>query len=185
MNLNSALIATWSLVKVALLRACIFALVISGPSAASWAQGVSSNVMLQTSSNPASYGDALTLTAIVSPHGATGIVTWYDGVVILGSAKLSAGQATMSTALLGSGKRSIRARYAGDSIYQPSVSGILTQTVSVLAQRGLSSAMNVGSVHTPGPVAVGDFNRDGHTDTEPLSLPAPWSRSTDLFRALH
>jgi uncharacterized protein (TIGR03437 family) len=155
--------------KVALPRTCTFPFLICALSRVISAQVTSSNVTLQTSANPTNYGSTLTLTAIVSPTGATGTVTWYDGVVVLGSAKLNAGEASMTTALLGSGQRSIRARYSGDSSHQSSVSGVLTQVVSVLAQRGLSSPLSVGSVHTPGPCVIGDFNRDGHLDVAIIS----------------
>ena len=41
-----------------------------------------SSVTLTASPNPSSYGQAVTLTAAVTP-GATGKVTYYDGVTIL------------------------------------------------------------------------------------------------------
>ncbi len=53
----------------------------------------SSTTTLGASPNPAVFGAAVTLTATVSPSAATGKVTFYDGVTVLGVATLSSGQA--------------------------------------------------------------------------------------------
>ena len=69
-----------------------------------------STVTLASSSNPVVvFGQPLTLTATVSSTSATGKVTFYDGVTILGIATLSSGQATLTTTLLPTGKRSLKA----------------------------------------------------------------------------
>src|SRR4029077_5468765 len=77
---------------------------------------LSSSVTLGISPNPVTYGRPVTMTATVIP-GATGKVTFYDGPALLGIAAISAGQAVLSTTLLPSGARSLRAHYSGDSTY--------------------------------------------------------------------
>jgi hypothetical protein len=80
--------------------------------------------------NPSTYGESVTFTATVSPAGATGTVTFMDGVTTLGSAALNAnGVATFSTAALSAGTHSITAAYNGDSSYSGSTSPALSQSV--------------------------------------------------------
>jgi len=45
-------------------------------------------VTLATSSNPSIFGAPVVLTAIVAPSNASGRVTFYDGVAVLGTASL-------------------------------------------------------------------------------------------------
>lgn len=85
---------------------------------------------LTASPNPSTGGQSVTFTATVTPSGATGTVTFYDGATTLGSASLSSGVATYSTAALGAGSHSISAAYGGDSSYNGSSSTILTHTVN-------------------------------------------------------
>ena len=84
---------------------------------------VSSNV------NPSATGELVTFTATVSPAAATGTVTFMDGGINRGSASLSGGVATYSTATFTSGDHTITAVYSGDSIYHGSMSAPLTQAV--------------------------------------------------------
>jgi hypothetical protein len=112
--------------------------------------------------NPSNYGQPVTLTAIVT-SGATGKVTFYDGVMILGIATLSGTEASLTTVMLASGNRSLRAYYQGDGTYAGSSSASLAQTVVT----GPSLGPNPG-VSAPGAtavaIAVGDFNGDGKQD---------------------
>ncbi len=119
---------------------------------------------LQSSANPLIFGQAVTLAATVSPSAATGSVTFYDGVTMLGVSKLLGGQAGLTTILPGSGVRSLKALYGGDSSYQPSPSAILLETVTANTQNGLRPAMNSGTVDPPVSIAVADFNGDGRLD---------------------
>ena len=56
--------------------------------------------MLASSANPSQFGQAVTVTASVTPAAATGIVAFYDGVTLLGTRSVLAGQAQLSTILL-------------------------------------------------------------------------------------
>jgi hypothetical protein len=125
---------------------------------------VPSTTSLQVSANPSIFGHQVTLTATVYPTIATGSITWYDGVAVLGTARLVGGQAALATSLLGSGQRSLKAFYNGDATFQQSTSMPLSQTVTVLPQRGFLPPATIPGIHGPGPVAVGDFNGDGRTD---------------------
>jgi hypothetical protein len=78
--------------------------------------------------NPSNYGQPVILTATVTP-GATGKVTFYDGVTILGVETLSGTQASIKTVMLPSGTRSLKALYQGDGTYAGSNSAVIAQTV--------------------------------------------------------
>jgi hypothetical protein len=72
------------------------------------------------------------LTATVtSPDGlpSSGIVTFFDGTTVLGTAHLNAnGQAALVVAL-GAGKHSLKATFQGDSAFAASTSAVVTETV--------------------------------------------------------
>jgi hypothetical protein len=126
-----------------------------------FAQTPTSTAIL-ASPNPSNYGQPVTLTATVT-SGATGRVTFYDGVTILGAGTLSGAQASLTTVMLPSGIRKLRAYYSGDGTYAGSSSAILPQTVVPGASLSLD-----GAVSYPGPwvfaIAVGDFNGDHKQD---------------------
>jgi hypothetical protein len=124
----------------------------------------STNVTLTSSANPAVYGHAVTLTAVVSPSSATGTVTFYDGVSVLETEPLSNGTANFATVLLDFGANSLTAYYGGDTNDAPSKSAALVQMVNAAADTGFQAA--VGSAGGGGllAVAVGDFNGDGKAD---------------------
>jgi len=125
---------------------------------------------LVSTPNPATLGQAVTLTATVSSAAASGRVTFYDGVIVLGIGKVSGGRATLSTTLLPSGNRLLKAYYRGDASFAAGASPVLAQTVVALPQSGFKPAVNinipalfsVGS--SPQSVAIGDFNGDGKAD---------------------
>lgn len=119
---------------------------------------------LQTTPNPSVFGRPVTLVATVSPVAATGMVTLYDGVAVLGVGKLSGGKATLTTTSLGIGIRSLQAFYNGDPSYQSSTSAALSQRVASIGQNGFQAAVAFGGVSFPRVIAVGDFNGDGHAD---------------------
>ena len=58
-----------------------------------------SSITLVSSPNPATYGQPVTLTATVT-SGATGKVTFFDGVSVLGVGTMAGTQATLTTVLL-------------------------------------------------------------------------------------
>src|SRR5262249_4234167 len=80
---------------------------------------------LTTSAATALYGAPAVLTATVAPSGATGRVTFFDGVGILGTKPLAAGVASLSTILLQPGMHQLRALYGGDSAYAGSTSNVV------------------------------------------------------------
>ena len=124
----------------------------------------SSTVSLYTSPNPSVYGAPVTMTATVTPFGATGRVTFYDGVSILGVSTISGGQALFTTRLLASGSRSMRAHYAGDASHAPSNSAPVTQSVKPVAAASLHAPVGFFAALDPISMATGDFNRDGILD---------------------
>src|SRR5437773_9202190 len=77
-----------------------------------------------TPSNPA-LGQSVSMSAQVTPAGATGSVMFMDGVLVLGLAPLNGSGATqLNTVSLPSGAHSVRAVYGGASgSYLPSQSG--------------------------------------------------------------
>ncbi len=123
-----------------------------------------SSVSLAHTPNPAVFGAAVTLTATVTPSAATGKVTFYDGTTVLGVATLSSGQATMTTVLLASGSRSLKAHYGGDGTYAGSSSAAVAQTVNAKPANSFQAAVNYNAGTGPAGVAVGDFNGDGKPD---------------------
>src|ERR1035438_4957287 len=96
---------------------------------------------LTASPNPSNYGQPVTLTATVT-SGATGKVTFYDGVTILGVGTLSGTRASISTVMLPSGKQKLRAYYHGDGAYAPSSSTSIQQTVT--AGQSLALRQEIG-----------------------------------------
>jgi len=85
-----------------------------------------------TSGSPSVYGSSVTFTATVLPTTATGTVTFYDGVTVLGTGTLTAGTATFSTSALSvSGSpHSITATLAGSGIYGSSTSSAISQVIT-------------------------------------------------------
>ena len=133
---------------------------------------------LTSSSNPSTYGQAVTLTAAVSPAAATGRVTFYDGTTILGSASLASGQATLTTSLIASGFRSLTAHYSGDSAQPASTSTALIQKVIALPSNGFQTGVVYPAGSGPTHIARGDFDGDGIAD---LVVPNPGANNVDVI----
>ncbi|HYL72709.1 MAG TPA: FG-GAP-like repeat-containing protein [Bryobacteraceae bacterium] len=128
------------------------------------AGATASSTTLQSSANPSIFGQAVTLTATVSPSAATGRITFYDGAAVVGIATLSSGKAALTTVGLSSGIRSLKAYYNGDATFQSSASTALSQRVASLGQNGFQPAVNYADGTLPRVVTVGDFNGDGRAD---------------------
>ena len=125
--------------------------------------------ILSSSPNPSRFGQAVTLTAVLSPSNAPGSVEFLDGTTVLGVNALNgSGIAELVTTALGAGpSQSLRAVYPGvPGVWQSSESVVVNQVVNAVADSGLATAVNygVGTGAEPDSVAVGDFNGDGIAD---------------------
>jgi hypothetical protein len=80
------------------------------------------------SANNVSPGQAVTVTATVTPSGATGQVTFFDNGANIGSATLANGSASIRITPTG-GVHTVTATYAGDANFQSSTSPPATLTV--------------------------------------------------------
>jgi uncharacterized repeat protein (TIGR01451 family) len=122
-----------------------------------------STVSLGATPNPSTFGTIVTMTATVTPAGATGKVAFYDGTTLLGTASLNGTHAILAVSLNSTGARSLFARYLGDASHAGSTSNVVAQTVSSVPAYGFTfSTANVNIAPTS--VAVGDFNGDGKAD---------------------
>jgi len=99
-------------------------------------------IAVSSSPNASALGQAVTFTATVGPSGATGTVTFLDGITVLGRGTLSNGVATLSSSTLTAGSHSITAAYYGDSNYGGSTSATLVQTVTQPTGTSLTSNPN-------------------------------------------
>src|ERR1022692_1183963 len=122
-----------------------------------------SSITISSSTNPSIFGQAVTLTATVSPSP-TGIVTFYDGTTVLGTKTLASGKATLTTSLLPSGARFLKAYYGGNDTYAASTSAALAETVSTLPASGFQPGEDYRVGAYPRSITIGDFNGDGKID---------------------
>ncbi len=121
-----------------------------------------STVLLSAIPNPAVLDAPVSLTATVVPSSATGKVTFYNGVSVLGSASVTAGVAILSPVQLPSGNLSLRAYYAGDSMNPPATSAVFYETVNALPGNGFQPFIQTYAAASA--IAAGDFNGDGKQD---------------------
>jgi hypothetical protein len=91
--------------------------------------GAASTVSLASSVNPSSVDQSVTFTATI-PANATGTVTFFDGLTILGTGAVSKGTAMLTTSTLTAGSHTITASYGGDTNNNPASSAPLTQIVN-------------------------------------------------------
>jgi Glycoside hydrolase family 44/Bacterial Ig-like domain (group 3) len=75
-------------------------------------------------------GQAISLTASVTPASATGTISFKDGSSTIGSANLVAGKGTFSVSTLSVGTHSLTAAYSGDSVDSPASSNTVTVTIT-------------------------------------------------------
>jgi hypothetical protein len=101
-----------------------------------------STTTLVASPSATQYGDPVTLTATVT-SGATGTVSFYDGSVLLGTANVSNGVATLTTTTLVAGTHTVTAVYNGDATYASSQSGPATVTVAKKQGAGGGAALTI------------------------------------------
>lgn len=95
-------------------------------------------------------GQPVTLTATVSPSDATGTVEFFDGLNNLGTADVSAGQATLAVPTFDKGNHSLTALYSGDSTYASSASSALVYQVAAAptVSMALPTSLVVGASPT-------------------------------------
>ena len=127
----------------------------------------SATVTLTPSPNPVTFGLPITLTAVVSPSAATGTVTFYDGVTILGTTPVISGSATLIRTLAMTGAHSLTARYSGDGSYSQALSPAAGLTVGSTPSTGFTLAPQ--TVAAAGLALWGDFNDDGISDLVTLN----------------
>lgn len=118
-------------------------------------------VALPTSST---LGQTISLTANVLPSDATGTVTFYDSVNLLGIEPLSGGDAVLITSQLSSGRHLLHVYYSGDGSYAPSTSSPVEQIVTAIPSSGFLPPTVIPMGNWATSVAVGDFNGDGIAD---------------------
>ena len=144
--INASGVATWS--TAALLQGIQAMTAIYSGDATKQIQGITSNVLNQdvqastsivvsSTSNPSSFGEAVTLTATITPNAtaaATGVVSFLDGGRTIGTTNLTSAtnQAVFTNAALVVGSHSITAVYAGDSNYAASTSTAISQIVNAV-----------------------------------------------------
>lgn len=103
--------------------------------------------LLASSANPSTYGQALTLTAVVTPSAGSvpdgEIVSFMKGKTLLGTGTLSGGSAGFTTSTLPAGPASVTAVYGGDSRFVGSTSNVVKQIVKkAVTTTALSSSPN-------------------------------------------
>jgi hypothetical protein len=88
---------------------------------------------LNSSLNPSTYGQPVTLTATVNsagPSTPTGTISFKHGATSLATVTLNGGVATLTTANLGAGTLPIAAVYNGDAVSAMSTSSALSQVIN-------------------------------------------------------
>jgi hypothetical protein len=96
------------------------------------ASSTSTTATVTSSRNPSKTGQSVTLTGrVTSPAGTpAGTIEFLDGGVVIGTATLSGGQATLTTTALPVGSHAITVRYLGSATMPPSLSATLVQVVN-------------------------------------------------------
>jgi len=85
---------------------------------------------LTSSPNPSTFGQAITMTAVVAP-AATGTITFFDGMTALGTATLNgSSRATRLFSNLDAGTHSLTAQYGGDPTHAASTSAAVSQVIN-------------------------------------------------------
>ena len=102
---------------------------------------------LSSSANPSTNGQAVVLSATITPAAATGSVQFLDGTTVLGTTALTNGSASLSTSALSAGSHSITVAYAGDANCNPVTSAALTQTVNKSSATTTLSASTAAIVY--------------------------------------
>ncbi len=89
------------------------------------------SVGLSVTSNVTTVRIPVSFSVTVSPNQATGTVELRDGVTQIASGQLRNGVVTFRSVSLSGGTRQVSAQYLGDTMFQPSVSSIVTVRVNL------------------------------------------------------
>ncbi len=119
------------------------------------------SVAITASPSTPTLGNLVTLTATVTP-AATGTVTFYDGVTVLGTRALSGNVAVFAMPTTVTGTRSFTAHYSGDANNLGSNSSVVHRTISAVLSFGFTTTYQPALAASA--AAVGDFNNDGKLD---------------------
>jgi hypothetical protein len=99
---------------------------------------IATSTELTSSLSPSVYGEPVTYTATMTPHGfgaPTGTINFKDGSTVLSTKILHNGVAGFSTRSLNAGTHGLTAEYGGDANYLGSTSTLLEQLVKPAATR--------------------------------------------------
>lgn len=158
----------------------------SGTGVLTVSTGGTSTTGVSSSSNPSTYGSAITLTATVTGTGngntPSGTVTFYTNGVSVGTGTLSGSGATATATLalsstLAAGSYSITASWPGDNDYNLSSSGTLSQTVN---QKSVTAGLT-GTVSktyngtTAATLSSGNYTLSGVVSGDTVTLNDPTS----------
>ena len=154
-------------------------------------------ISVSASSAAPAFGQPETLTATVTtpsgdpiPTSSDGMVTFYDGTTVLGSATLSGSPATATLTIpagLAVGSHTITASYSGDVNFRPASSGVeSTSAQSVVPATGLNEPYGV-AVDGSGDVFIADIGNnqvvevkaDGTQTTVGSGLNEPYGVAVD------
>jgi len=118
-----------------------------GPANASFAQvitGATTTTTITTDTEPSTYGQTVTFTAVVSSTVGTpdGTVTFKNGSAVLGTVGLNGGQAAYAIGFLNGGTRTIKAIYNGSSEYGPSSASVFQVVEPAATTTTLTSSLN-------------------------------------------
>ena len=123
------------------------------------------NTNLVSSGNPSRFGAMVTLTATVSPAPGSGIVTFYDGVNVLGTVAVTGGSASIQTILLPAGTQAVLGTLFREMLLMARACRLfLPQVVNAVAGIGVGMPLHTAGANALNGMAVGDFNGDGKAD---------------------
>lgn len=110
------------------------------------------------------YGTPVTLTQNVPP-GATGVVTFMSGPVVLGTATIANGTAALVAPLLPAGSNNITGLYGGNANYGTAISSPATVTISQITPTLAAPAVSPASITYGGSVTLTQIVPAGATGT--------------------
>src|SRR5438309_1777811 len=127
---------------------------------------------LSSTPNPSATGQAVTLTATVSPVPPatgvpTGTVTFRDGANSLSTVTLVNGSASLTISTLALGSHSLTAVYSGSATFGASTSPVVNQVVNAPAAAATSTTIN----STPNPSSLGQTVTLSATVTSGAGVP--------------